>query len=569
MIFKQIVFVLIADILLAALIGCSSSLKISESPPSPATTENRELALEHFLQGSLLDQKGEYAKAILEYQDALKYTKDPAIYHSLAKDYALIGKLEPAVQNGKEAVRLEPDNRTYRETLAQIYIGSREIDSAIFQYQEIIRIDSVYENAWHTLARLQQLRSPEKALAIYRDIINRFGPDNDSYFQMVQIYTAQNKPDKAIEALRGMLELDPGNFEIKKMLGDFYLQQDSVDSALAIYDDLVETNPDNLELRAAIAHACLVKHDYDRAAEQFEIVMVKDTLSVEDQIRFGQVIVSFVQKDSAVAPYALALFEKIRDNHTNDWWPYWFLGAINNIVKDDSSALEHFRKVTELAKWNPDGWVGIAGVYYDKGKFDQAIEVLNEAKQYVKEEFRIYFLLGISYQRKNDNVEAVLALEKALQLNDRSVDAMTALAMTYDELKQHEESDSLYERALRLDPKNNLLLNNYSYSLAERGLQLERALNMAKEAVAQQPNNQSYLDTYGWVYYRLGDYEEAEKWIRKAIDLGSISPVIHEHLGDIYFKMSDRDRAMLYWQKALDLDSANEHLREKIQRGKL
>ena len=92
---------------------------------------------------------------------------------------------------------------------------------------------------------------------------------------------------------------------------------------------------------------------------------------------------------------------------------------------------------------------------------------------------------------------------------------------------------------------------------------------MSKEALAQQSNNQSYLDTYGWIYYQLGEYQEAELWVRKAIELGSTSPVIHEHLGDIYFKLSDKEKAMKFWQKALELDPNNRSLKEKIGKGSL
>ena len=67
----------------------------------------------------------------------------------------------------------------------------------------------------------------------------------------------------------------------------------------------------------------------------------------------------------------------------------------------------------------------------------------------------------------------------------------------------------------------------------------------------------------------MGKYEEAERYVRKAIEFGSLSPVIHEHLGDIYFKLSQKDKALEYWEKALKLDSSNTQLKEKIQRGSL
>ncbi len=555
----------IAGILAALLAGCSGSHEVQQ----PTTGPQDEAALDHYIQGSILDEKEDYAKAILEYQDALRDRQDPAIYHSIAKDYSLLGKHDLAIQNGEQAVRLAPDNRTYHETLADIYLNALDLENAIKQYEDVVRVDSSYQEGWLNLARLTQLRKPEDALKVYRTMLERFGPSPDVYFQMAQIYDAANRLNDAANALRGMLDLDPGNYEIKKALGDIYLKEDSVDRALEVYQDLSEVHPENLELRAAIAHAYLVKQDYQHAADQFESVMRKDTLSIEDQIRFGQVFVTFIQKDSAVAPYALKLFEKIQQSHPSDWRPYWFLGAIDNIMRDDSSALMNFTKVKQLASWNPDGWVGVASIYYDRNEFDEAVSTLTEAKKFVPEEFRVYFLLGVSYQRLHDDVPAAQALEKALQLNDKSVEAMTALGLVYDELKRHEDSDSLYERALRLDPSNHLILNNYSYSLAERGLQLERARRMSQEAVKQQPNNQSYLDTFGWIYYQLGDYQEAERWIKRAVDIGNASAVITEHLGDVYYKLSEKDKAMEYWRKALELDSSNQSLKDKIQRGAL
>jgi len=560
---KQLLKLILYFAVALQIIGCSGTKQVQEVQRK----QNRDLALEHFIRGSTLDQKGEYATAILEYQDALKNYDDPAIYNAIAKDYSILGKHDLAMQMGREAVKLEPNNRVYRQTLAEIYINAFALDDALKEYEAITVLDPKYQDAWFYLAKLQSLRNPEKALETYQKIISQFGPVGDVYYQMAQIYSALGKYKQAAEALQGMLELDPGNFEITKELGDIYLQQDSVEKALKVYTELTELHPENLSLRAAIAHAYLTKQNYDAAAEQFETVMQKDTLTIEEQIKFGQIFVSFIEKDSAVAPYAVNLFEKIKTNYPDDWRPYWFLGAINNIQHKDSIAIYNYEKVIELAKSNPDGWVGAASIHYDRGQFDKAINLLLEAKKFVPDEFRIYFLLGVSYQRLHQTIEAASALEKAIQLNEKSVDALSALGLVYDEMKRFEDSDSIYEKALRLDPANHLLLNNYGYSLAERGIQLERALKMSKEAITQQPENQSYLDTYGWIYYKLGDYKEAEKWIQKAIELGSKSAVIYEHMGDIYLKLNEKDKAIDYWKKALELDPNNKTLQEKILRG--
>ena len=157
------------------LMGCSGSKNAAQTTDGA----HDDLALDHYIQGSVQDEKGEYAKAILEYQDALRFKQDPAIYHSIAKDYSLLGKHDLAVQMGEEAVRLNPENRIYRETLAEIYVNALNLEGAIGQYREIIKNDSSYDDAWLNLAHLLQVRQPEEALKVYTEYIDRFGPSSD------------------------------------------------------------------------------------------------------------------------------------------------------------------------------------------------------------------------------------------------------------------------------------------------------------------------------------------------------------------------------------------------------
>ena len=97
-------------------------------------------------------------------------------------------------------------------------------------------------------------------------------------------------------------------------------------------------------------------------------------------------------------------------------------------------------------------------------------------------------------------------------------------------------------------------------------MQLDRALKMSEEAIKKDSTNSSYLDTYGWIMYKLGRYSEAEEYIKKAIELGDVSAVVLEHLGDVYEKLNKPDEAKKYWTKALDKDQQNTALREKIER---
>jgi tetratricopeptide (TPR) repeat protein len=238
-------------------------------------------------------------------------------------------------------------------------------------------------------------------------------------------------------------------------------------------------------------------------------------------------------------------------------------------MRDDSLAVRSFKKVTELASWNADAWVYLSSVFLGKNNFAEVARVLETALKVLPDDFRVNFFLGVSYSRLGRNLDAVRVLEKARQLNPRDVDVIAQLALVYDSMKKFEESDALYEEAIRIDGANHLVLNNYAYSLAERSAQLERALTYARKAVETQPDNPSYLDTIGWIYFRLGQYTEAERYVKQAISKGEVSAVVYEHLGDIYYTMNQKDLAMEHWQMALKLDEANAPLRDKIARGSL
>jgi tetratricopeptide (TPR) repeat protein len=90
---------------------------------------------------------------------------------------------------------------------------------------------------------------------------------------------------------------------------------------------------------------------------------------------------------------------------------------------------------------------------------------------------------------------------------------------------------------------------------------------MSKKAVDLESENSAYLDTLGWIYFKLGDLEKAKFYIWKAIDVGSESAVVHDHMGDIYYHLNDHESAMEYWKKSLELDNSNERVKEKIERG--
>ena len=192
----------------AVIAGCSSSTEMmSDARSAPAIRDSaaqvaHDIAVQHFVDGSMYEMKGEYAQAVLEYQDAIRYEPDDAIYFALSKCYAQLGKHSLAIENGEKAVRLAPDKIEYRRNLANAYVGAYELDSAAHEYEEIVKRDPNTIENWYSLARLYQVRNPQKALKVFEEIRQRFGGEWDVLLQIAELYNQMGQFDKAASAMR-------------------------------------------------------------------------------------------------------------------------------------------------------------------------------------------------------------------------------------------------------------------------------------------------------------------------------------------------------------------------------
>jgi Flp pilus assembly protein TadD len=121
------------------------------------------------------------------------------------------------------------------------------------------------------------------------------------------------------------------------------------------------------------------------------------------------------------------------------------------------------------------------------------------------------------------------------------------------------------EIALQLDPHHADTLNYLGYSYAERGIKIDQALSLTKQAVALKPENGYYVDSLGWAFFKSGLLTEALAEIKRAVALVGDDPVIFEHLGDIYAKQQRMSEAREAWLHSLELDPSNVKLIERFR----
>jgi len=594
-------------LLVLGFIGCSSSLKTGENDErsdrqKSVTSDAKKKALDLFLNGVNADAKGDYASAILEYQEAAQLDPSGGIYYAIAKDYFFLNKLSFALQNITKAVAIEPENVEYLMLQEEIYSSAKQNPEAVSVLEKILSLDSTNVNAYYKLARLYEPNKPKQAIDVYLRVTKLIGNEWTVLTRVADLYERLGDNEKAIETLESLSELDPANKELQKVIVDFYLRTKNYEKALLQVDDVLRSYPDDLEARETKARIYVQQDSLAKASEEYQFILEQKNVPLETKISIGASYFQNSFKDSTLLPIAKKLFITI-DKDTTDWQVKLHLGAIATVEKNDSLATTYYNLAIELAPWHPEGWIRLGGLYFDNKKYSETVKVLSNAITKFPEDFTINLLLGVAFAQLDKHDSAKIYLSKAVELNGNDINALTSYGYTLSQLKENEqaifyiskaikldpgnvdllgtlgliydgqeawtECDSIYSLALTSSPENALINNNYAYSLSKRAVRLDEALAMVKVAVKAEPKNSSYLDTIGWVYYQLGDYQNAKKYIEEALQLGGDKAVILDHLGDVLIKLGEKDEAMSQWKKAFELDNTINGLQSKIERGEL
>jgi tetratricopeptide (TPR) repeat protein len=202
---------------------------------------------------------------------------------------------------------------------------------------------------------------------------------------------------------------------------------------------------------------------------------------------------------------------------------------------------------------------------------EEMIQMANRALEVYPDSIDLLFFRGIGYyelgeyQQLVDNFKDV-SMEDFSTVEYASQSKML-VAEGFYRLGEHQQSDSIFEALISEEPENYMVLNNYSFYLAERGEKLDMARQWSLHTIVNNPENATFLDTYAWILFRMQEYEEAERYILEALNKGgSNDPEINEHAGDIQAALSSFEIAKSYYEKAILLGGERTRIEEKIER---
>lgn len=536
----------------------------------PSYEEKRKIT-QLFFDASKEKMLGNYEDAAALYRACLKIDpNNAASYYELANLLTTSNQVAEALPFALKALELDPKNEWYAQFAAEIHRGINNFKPAADIYKSLTLAHPEKLEYQYELASLYlHLNKYEEAIKAYNVVESIIGVSEEISIQKEKIYLQLDRLEDAVNEVEVLIQNFPGEQRYLGMLAEVYTANDLLDEAYEVYQRMAKNQPNDPVLHLNLAEYHRKKGDYTASFKELKQAFKSPKLNIDNKIQVMMSYYNITENDSQLLDQAYELLELLTQAHPTNAKAFAMKADFllrDGKVKDARNA---FYQTVKLDSSRFMVWSQLINTSYELRDWEAMRADSKKALELFPSQGVLYLMNGIANNSLQDYTEAVRILN-AGEIFTRTnaymnVQLLSVLADAYNSLKEYKLSDESFEKALKKDPNNPLLLNNYSYFLSVRAENLEQAERMSKRANILQPREPNYQDTYAWILYQQGNYQEALKWITKAIEGGgSSSGVIVEHYGDILYKLGQTQQALEQWNNALKLSDHSANLQAKI-----
>jgi tetratricopeptide (TPR) repeat protein len=502
--------------------------------------------------------------------------------------------LRRAIEQYQKIVGLAPkdiDSWVMLGRLQKIAQNSVESRKA---YQKAIELDPDSEDALTGLALVySDLGDGAKAAELLKQLAEKH-PSQRSLQALAQSYEQMRQWGPAAETLKQALSLNPPNAsDIKKTMAEYLLRAERYDEALKTYEELVSEDSNDSQSYLRMSQIYRQRRDFPKAREAADKARAIDAMNPEMRLNDAFILQAEGKTPEAIQTLKDLLTSTQKRNYTSNerQTRAQLLMQLSAFYRDADQTelavdalrqaaevdperasgktiaiIETYREAHEFTKAQQEADAALkkasddrdlratrATLLADLGKTDQAV---SEAKKLLggKDDREAYLTLAAVYDKAKKFDDMGKSLDQAAKLSQTSDEKLMIdfqRGAMYERMKRIDLAEQQFKKVLDVDPNNAGALNYLGYMLADRNIRLQEALDYITKAVDKEPENGAYIDSLGWVYFRLGRLEEAEVNLRRAVQKTPHDPTVHDHLAEALMRQGKIREALAQWQMSL------------------
>lgn len=552
----------------ASLQSASSQETLVERPASQVNLlKSREDALADnayaLMVAEIALNQGDTQLAIKHYLELARSQDNPDIAERAVRVAVYGQNLEAAVEAAQRWIELDPDRVEARQVIAAIYVRQDKVHEAYTYINDLISSSGLDDSQLFPplLGILAREKNANTVLAVSQRIAFEY-PERAYAQYMHGMLAAQN--GRSEEALRfldrslSITEIEGAHSARAKVL----LRLGRPGEAVVSLQRAVEANPDDQNLRLTYARLLVDVKEYEKARVQFEKLHQASPDDAELLYTLGLLSLESQRLDDA-EKYMMML---VRMNQREGEAQY-YLGRINENRKQYEEAIEWYRQV-HVGEYKFDARLRIADALGTLGRTDEAIaeiDTMLKGSQSDGSLVRIYITKGELLRGARRYEQAMDVFNTALEIVPGNSDLLYARALVAERLGRIDLLEADIRTILKTEPDNAHALNALGFTLADQTTRYEEAYGYIKRAIEIMPDDAAIIDSWGWVHYRLGDYDKAISLLRKALSRFDDAEIA-AHLGEVLWVSGNQEEAREVWQKALKKSPDDPKLLEVMQR---
>lgn len=523
-----------------------------------------EQLLYDLLVGEFAGNAGDMELSVESYNRAAMETPDARVA-ARASYIAVYGeRYEDALVLLERWEELDPDDSEIARMYAITYLKLGQPLEAATYIQGIL--DTVEGNGHEKALAVKRLLAKESSTEdglVVLDALNKADPGNQHMLLLQARYAAQlEKYDDALELLDQVLEIDSTQADVHIIKARILAAQGKQEQAMALIALVLMEQPDNDHLRLQYARMLVEQRQFNQAKAQFNLLLKDDPENADILLSLGLLDIETGELDEA----SIHLTHLVDMGQKQDIANY-YLGRIAQNREEHKIAISYYLKV-KSGDYVFDSKMRIAGLFARLGRVDeglQQLEVLAEKQTSWPLRVRAYLAQGEILASKQRYAEGMEMYSRALQQKPDDADLLYARALMAEKVDRIDITEADLLKLLSAEPENANALNALGYTLADRTERLEEARDYIKRAAELVPDDPAILDSLGWVSYRLGNMQDALKWLGMAFERLEDAEIA-AHYGEVLWKNNQREEAEKVWKIGLENNAEHPVLLETMHR---
>ncbi|MBI5710976.1 MAG: tetratricopeptide repeat protein [Candidatus Eisenbacteria bacterium] len=546
-------------LLLMAATATIPSRAVAGTAVAPRAAEE---ALSRYASARLLEERGRDQEALAEYERVLALVPGtPGVERRVSELSARLGETQRSLEFARRALTRDSADARARWLEGSALFNLEQAPEALAALEAAVALDSGQVDYWRTLAHVaEQLERVDAVARAWRHAVWLDEDDGESWFQLAAAEARLGRFGAADTALAEAMAINPLRPGILFLHGWVEESQGHPGQAVELYRHHLQVHADDQTTRRRLVNLLVDQHRFAEAyAEARKVTRARpedpEALEVEADLalRTGRQVEGQRQLDRLRA----------LDPDDPD-----IVGRIAGVLEHHGRAREGVVLADRWAAAHPGDYRGamlVARARLLAGEPDAAAEAARRAVALAPDSLAPRALVARVYQSRRRYAEAAEAWEGVVSRFPGNSAMALDLAFCREQLGDMKRAEEAVRDVLRREPDNAPALNFLGYLFADHGSHLEEAERLIGRALEQDPQNGAYVDSMGWVYYRLGRLAEARARLEEAVRLTGGDPVVREHLGDVYKDLNLMDLARDQYRLSLAGDRANARVRGKLE----